>query len=120
MGHVCRLADDEGFYRLGMPKAVGGKDASLLTSDLIHSLARECAGVLNFLDAVAIIREHFNAKGIGLHNDAQSEHSIVGNVPLALVVLDAGTDAQKAELCPKLLSGEYRMSFGLTVSLQPQ
>ncbi|KAL8278289.1 hypothetical protein RQP46_009321 [Phenoliferia psychrophenolica] len=94
MTRVRKIADEAGYFRLGMPKALGGKEASFLT--------------------MAIIREHFNAKGIGLHNDAQSEHSIVGNVPLALVVLDSGTEAQKAEFCPRLLSGEYVMAFGLT------
>ena len=30
---------------------------------------------------MAVIREHFAAKGLGLHNDLQNEHSIVGNIP---------------------------------------
>jgi acyl-CoA dehydrogenase len=28
---------------------------------------------------MAIIREHLAAKGLGLHNDLQNEHSVVGN-----------------------------------------
>ena len=44
---------------------------------------------------MAVIREHFAAKGLGLHNDLQNEHSIVGNFPFTM--LDHyGTDAQKA------------------------
>ena len=34
---------------------------------------------------MAVIREHFAAKGLGLHNDLQNEHSIVGNLPLVNV-----------------------------------
>ena len=34
-----------------------------------------------------IIREHLAAKGLGLHNDLQTEHSIVGNnVGLLLMI----------------------------------
>jgi hypothetical protein len=31
--------------------------------------------------ALAIIREHLAARGLGLHNDLQNESSIVGNFP---------------------------------------
>ena len=44
------------------PKRYGGKDGSNLW--------------------MAVIREHFAAKGLGLHNDLQNEHSIVGNLPV--------------------------------------
>ena len=30
--------------------------------------------------AMAVIREHLAAKGLGLHNDLQTEHTIVGNI----------------------------------------
>ena len=36
--------------------------------------------------AMAIIREHLAAKGLGLHNDLQNEHSIVGNNPFIIDV----------------------------------
>ena len=45
--------------RFALPKEYGGKDGSNL--------------------AMAIIREHLAAKGLGLHNDLQNESSIVGN-----------------------------------------
>ena len=54
-----RLADEAGHYRYPLPKEYGGKDGTNL--------------------GMAIIREHLAAKGLGLHNDLQNEHSIVGN-----------------------------------------
>ena len=54
-----KLADDAGHYRYPFPKQYGGKDGNNL--------------------GMAVIREHFAAKGLGLHNDLQNEHSIVGN-----------------------------------------
>ena len=55
------LADQAGHYRFALPKKYGGRDGSDLW--------------------MAVIREHFAAKGLGLHNDLQNEHSIVGNFP---------------------------------------
>ena len=54
-----RRADAAGHYRYPYPKKYGGKDGTNL--------------------GMAIIREHLAAKGLGLHNDLQNEHSIVGN-----------------------------------------
>lgn len=124
-----RLADEAGFFRLGMPKALEGNDASLLTSefglggtargaDWWRSGDREGAPEREGDRWVSFLRQGLTSADIfhgGLHNDAQSEHCIVGNVPLALVVLDAGTEEQKREFLPKLLTSEYIMSFGLTV-----
>jgi acyl-CoA dehydrogenase len=39
-------------------------------------------------------------KGLGLHNDLQNEHSIVGNFPIVLMLRDFGTPAQKAKFIP--------------------
>ena len=44
---------------------------------------------------MAVIREHFAAKGLGLHNDLQTEHSIVGNNPFVLL-FDTSAPAQHA------------------------
>src|SRR3546814_12336760 len=55
---TTRRADKAGHWRFSAPKAYGGKDGSNLW--------------------MAVIREHFAAKGLGLHNDLQNEHSIVG------------------------------------------
>ncbi len=60
-----------------MPKEYGGKDGSNLW--------------------MAVIREHFASKGLGLHNDLQNEHSIVANNPFVLMMRDFGTREQQAE-----------------------
>ncbi|MGE0153896.1 MAG: acyl-CoA dehydrogenase family protein [Reyranellaceae bacterium] len=88
-----RRADKAGHYRYALPKEFGGKDGSNL--------------------AMAIIREHLAAKGLGLHNDLQNESSIVGNLPTALMLRDFGTPEQK-KLIPGILEGRLRISFGLT------
>jgi acyl-CoA dehydrogenase len=89
-----KAADQAGHYRYALPEALGGQNGTNL--------------------AMAIIREHLAQKGLGLHNDLQNEHSIVGNMPIALLLRDFGTEAQKAELLPKSLTGEFIATFGLT------
>ncbi len=89
-----RRADRAGHYRFAMPKEFGGKDGSNLW--------------------MAVIREHLAAKGLGLHNDLQNEHSIVGNNPFVLMFRDFGTDAQKADFIQGMMKGEKRITFGLT------
>ena len=44
--------------------------------------------------SMAVIREHLAAKGLGLHNDLQNEHSIVGNNPFILMFKEFATNAQ--------------------------
>jgi len=87
-------ADAAGHYRFGLPAEFGGKDGSNL--------------------AMAVIREHLAAKGLGLHNDLQNEHSIVGNNPFVLLLRDFGTEAQKAEFIPGMLDRSRILAFGLT------
>ncbi len=89
-----RRADKAGHYRFSMPSDVGGKDGSNLW--------------------MAVIREHLAAKGLGLHNDLQNEHSIVGNNPFILMFRDFGTAAQQAEFVDGMLNGERIITFGLT------
>ena len=88
-----RRADAAGHLRFALPAEFGGQDGSNL--------------------AMAVIREHLAAKGLGLHNDLQNEHSIVGNNPFALIFRDFGTPAQKA-LIPATFDGRFRSAFGLT------
>ena len=57
LGKMRKLADEAGHLRFGLPKEYGGKDGSNL--------------------AMAIIREHLAAKGLGLHNDLQNENRIL-------------------------------------------
>ncbi len=87
------LADAAGHLRFAIPKRYGGKDGSNLW--------------------MAVIREHFAAKGLGLHNDLQNEHSIVGNLPIVTMLDRYGTDAQKA-MIDGSITGKYRITFGLT------
>jgi alkylation response protein AidB-like acyl-CoA dehydrogenase len=89
-----RRADRAGHYRFAMPREYGGRDGSNLW--------------------MAVIREHLAAKGLGLHNDLQNEHSIVGNNPFVLMFRDFGTEAQKAEFVLGMLEGRRIVTFGLT------
>jgi alkylation response protein AidB-like acyl-CoA dehydrogenase len=63
---------------------------------------------------MAIIREHLAAKGLGLHNDLQTEHSIVGNAVGTLLMVAYGTDSQKEEWLQPLLNREIGFAFGIT------
>jgi len=63
---------------------------------------------------MAIIREHLAVKGLGLHNDLQNEHSIVGNNVGLLLMLQYGTDEQKAEWVDDLAEGRRGFAFGIT------
>ena len=63
---------------------------------------------------MAVIREHFATKGLGLHNDLQNEHSIVGNNVGLLLMLEHGTDEQKAEWVDDLAVGRRGFAFGIT------
>lgn len=94
LAEMRRRADKAGHYRFGLPKEFGGKDGSNL--------------------AMAIIREHLAAKGLGLHNDLQNESSIVANQPIILMIRDFGTEEQKRTLIPGILDGSFSFAFGLT------
>ena len=89
-----RRADKAGFLRLSLPEEYGGRNIGNL--------------------AMAIIREHLAAKGLGLHNDLQNESSIVGNFPQILMFRDFGTPKQKEEWIKGALAGTHRAAFGLT------
>jgi acyl-CoA dehydrogenase len=89
-----RLADEAGFYRYPLAKEHGGMDGTNL--------------------GMAIIREHLATKGLGLHNDLQNEHSIVGNNVGLLLMLQYGTDEQKKEWLDDLMHGRRGFAFGIT------
>ncbi len=90
-----RVADEAGHYRYPLPKQYGGRDGTNL--------------------GMAIIREHLAAKGLGLHNDLQNEHSIVGNNVGLLLMLAYGTEEQKAECARRTCSRARRgFAFGIT------
>ena len=93
LGKARKLADEAGHLRYALPKSYGGQDGTNL--------------------GMAIIREHFARKGLGLHNDLQNEHSIVGNFPQILMLRDFAREDQK-HLAEAALKGEFRATFGLT------
>lgn len=94
LGEMRRRADKAGHLRFALPKEYGGKDGSNL--------------------AMAVIRDHLAAKGLGLHNDLQNESSIVGNFPTVLMFRDFGTEEQKKKFIQGSLDGSVRVAFGLT------
>jgi len=94
LGEMKRRADRAGWLRYGLPKEVGGSGGS------------------NF--DMAVIREHLAHKGLGLHNDLQNESSVVGNFPVAHMLLGFGSAEQLAEYMEPMLAGAKRIGFGLT------
>jgi acyl-CoA dehydrogenase len=94
LGEARRRADAAGHLRYAWPVEWGGKGGSNL--------------------AMAIIREHLAAKGLGLHNDLQTEHSIVGNNPFIILFKEFATNAQYDRYAERLQKGEIRTGFGLT------
>ena len=94
LAEMRRRADAAGHFRFALPRALGGEDGSNL--------------------AMAVIREHLAAKGLGLHNDLQNESSVVGNLPLVHMVHEFGTPAQKNAFLEDMITGKRRVGFGLT------
>jgi acyl-CoA dehydrogenase len=94
LAEARKLADEAGHYRYGWPIDMGGKGGSQLD--------------------LAVIREHLAAKGLGLFNDLQNEHSIVGNNPFILLFKAFATPEQYARDSAALLSGQMKTAFGLT------
>jgi len=94
LGKARKLADEAGHFRYQLPENFGGQNGSNL--------------------GMARIREHFAAKGLGLHNDLQNEHSIVGNLVQPLMLRDFGTDAQKEAYIRPMCEGKMMWAFGLT------
>jgi acyl-CoA dehydrogenase len=87
-------ADKAGHWRFSAPKKYGGKDGSNLW--------------------MAVIRDRFAAKGLGLHNDLQNEHSIVGNFPFVAMFESFGTEAQQQEFILGGFARQRITAFGLT------
>jgi alkylation response protein AidB-like acyl-CoA dehydrogenase len=94
-----RLADEAGFYRLSLSKQYGGQASTDGRGSNLW---------------MAVIREHLASKGLGLFNDLQNEHSMVGNFPDVVMLLHFGNEAQKEELIRGRLAGKVRITFGLT------
>lgn len=95
------MADEAGFYRFALPKQYGGNehpDTNVwMTAIRFHLASHPVYG-----------------GGLGLANDLQNEHSIIGNFPDVLMVHHFGSPEQRQTLIPARLRGEFRMTFGLT------
>ena len=94
LAEARRRADVAGHYRYPLSTELGGRNGTNL--------------------GMAVIREHLAAKGLGLHNDLQNEHSIVGNNVGLLLMLEYGSEEQKADWVPHLLDGTRGFAFGIT------
>ncbi len=74
LAEARKKADEAGHLRFAWPKKYGGKGGSNLW--------------------MAVIREHLAAKGLGLFNDLQTEHSVVGNNPFIVMFEEFATPDQ--------------------------
>jgi acyl-CoA dehydrogenase len=87
-------ADAAGHYRYPFPAEYGGRNGTNL--------------------GMAVIREHLARKGLGLHCDLQNEHAIVGNNVGLLLMINYGSDEQKAEWIDDLAHGRRGFAFGIS------
>src|SRR3954453_2617623 len=94
MREARRRADEAGLYRYSYPKRLGGMDGTNL--------------------GMAVIREHLAARGLGLHCDLQTEHTIVGNILGVMLMEQYGSDEQKAYWLPRMTEHGGGFSFGIT------
>ncbi|HEX6394124.1 MAG TPA: acyl-CoA dehydrogenase family protein [Acidimicrobiales bacterium] len=94
LAEARRRADSAGHYRYAFPAEYGGRDGTNL--------------------GMAVIREHLATKGLGLHNDLQNEHSIVGNNVGLLLMINYGSEEQKSEWIDDLAAGRRGFAFGIT------
>jgi alkylation response protein AidB-like acyl-CoA dehydrogenase len=96
LAEAKRRADEAGHYRYAFPKELGGRDGTNL--------------------GMAVIREHLAALGLGLHNDLQTEHSIVGNNVGLLLLIHYGSEKQKEEWLEATASGRRAWATAITES----
>jgi alkylation response protein AidB-like acyl-CoA dehydrogenase len=94
LGEMRRRADAAGWLRYALPAEYGGRDGSNLD--------------------MAVIREHLAHRGLGLHNELQTESSVVGNFPMVFMLRDFGTAEQRREWIEPLILGRRSLGFGLT------
>ncbi|WP_028660352.1 acyl-CoA dehydrogenase family protein [Nocardioides insulae] len=94
LAEAKRRADAAGYYRAQLPKHLGGRGLSNLD--------------------MAVIRDNFAAKGLGLHCDLQNEHMIIGNNVGLMLLTNYGSDAQIAEWKEKMGAGQAGFAFGIT------
>ncbi|WP_405137171.1 acyl-CoA dehydrogenase family protein [Nocardia sp. NBC_01388] len=94
LAQARRRADAAGHYRYAFPEEFGGRNGNNL--------------------GMAVIREHLAERGLGLHCDLQNEHAIVANNVGLLLMLEYGSEAQKAQWVNGLADGTRFFAFGIT------
>jgi alkylation response protein AidB-like acyl-CoA dehydrogenase len=94
LAEAKRRADAAGFYRYSLPAGLGGHGGTNLE--------------------MAVIREHLAHRGLGLHNDLQTEHSIVGNLVFVELLHRFGTPEQREQFVEPSIRGENGLAFALT------
>ncbi len=94
LAEAKRRAVDAGIFNYPFPAEFGGRGGGNL--------------------GMAIIREHLATRGLGLHNDLQNEHSVVGNNMGLLLMLEYGSEAQKAQWLDDLANATAGFAFGIT------
>ncbi len=94
LSEMRRRADAAGVFRYALPASMGGLDGTNL--------------------GMAVIRDHLAAMGIGLHNDLQTEASVVGNLVFPLILDRFGSEEQKDRFMAHAVTGESGFGFNLT------
>lgn len=95
------IADKAGFYRFALPEIYGGQ--SHPQTNLWMAATR-----------YHLASHPIYGGGLGLANDLQNEHSVVGNFPDILMIHHFGSEDQRRQLIPLRLEGNFRATFGLT------
>lgn len=101
LSQARKLSDEAGLYRFALPKQYGGEEhphTNVWMSAIRYHLASHPT----------------YGGGLGLANDLQNEHSIVGNFPDIYMIHHFGSEEQRRTLIPARLRGEFRTTFGLT------
>jgi acyl-CoA dehydrogenase len=94
LGEMRRRADTAGWLRFSLPAELGGQDGT------------------NY--EMATIRDHLAAKGLGLHNDLQTEASVVGNLVFPMLLHRFGSAVQRERFLEASITGEAELAFALT------
>ena len=94
LARAKQVSIEAGHFHYAFPSEFGGRDGTIF--------------------GMAVIREHLARRGLGLHNDLQNEHSIVGNSVGLLLMLKYGTPEQQAEWADDLLNARAGFAFGIT------
>ncbi|KAL4869488.1 hypothetical protein BDV12DRAFT_208573 [Aspergillus spectabilis] len=101
LSKVRILSDTAGFYRFALPKVYGGTS---------HPHTNLYMSAIRF----HLASHPIYGGGLGLANDLQNEHSVVGNFPDVFMLHHFGNEEQRNTLIPARLRGEFRTTFGLT------